>query len=278
MTELHCRSGDIIFREGDPSEFVCRIISGEIEIVKEHGDESLVLGIARTGEFVGEMGVISGRPRSATVRAMNDLSIELINKDDFLKLISTDSDTALQLLSRLSERLRLTDGMLVEVAMSGRKKTPPAPPDQALLNDRAAETAAETKDETRLTILAGSDGLANQLPKDGIPVSSFPFLVGRRPEENEVNVRMKLAMPKIDLMLLDFKPYRLSRVHFAVQSHQDDKYLIRDLGSALGTQVNGDFLGADFPRDVIELKAGENLIVAGGAESQFAFRILVDGK
>ena len=150
MTELHCRSGDIIFREGDPSEFVCRIISGEIEIVKEHGDKSLVLGIARTGEFVGEMGVISGRPRSATVRAMNDLSIELINKDDFLKLISTDSDTALQLLSRLSERLRLTDGMLVEVAMSGRKKTPPAPPDQALLNDRAAEIAAETKDETRL--------------------------------------------------------------------------------------------------------------------------------
>ena len=58
---------------------------GEVEVVRELDDESVVIGVVRAGEFVGEMGVIEGRDRSATVRASGDLSIELIDKDDFDK-------------------------------------------------------------------------------------------------------------------------------------------------------------------------------------------------
>ena len=75
MTNLKYRRDDIIFREGDPSDFVCRIISGEVEVVRELDDKTVVIGVVRTGDFVGEMGVIEGRDRSATVRASGDLSI-----------------------------------------------------------------------------------------------------------------------------------------------------------------------------------------------------------
>ena len=119
MTKLNYRRGDILFREGDPSDFVGRIISGDVEVAREHEGETVVLGSAHSGEFIGEMGVIEGRPCSATVRAIDDVELELIGKEDFLKLVSTDSDTALQLLSRLSERLRTADSLLTEAHVQG---------------------------------------------------------------------------------------------------------------------------------------------------------------
>ncbi|MEE9545376.1 MAG: cyclic nucleotide-binding domain-containing protein [Rhodospirillales bacterium] len=271
MTKLQFRRDDIIFREGDPSDFVGRIISGEAEVVREHGDKALVLGIVRTGEFFGEMGVLEGCSRSATVRANGDLTIELIVKEDFLKLISTDSDTSLQLLTRLSERLRRTDNQLANAKFSEQGLT-----DSAIFGDMSApDDAAETKDEVGIMIFAESNSLEDQIPRHGIAVSKFPFLIGRQPDERELSSGASLGTPVIHLQLRDEMPYRLSRIHFAVQSLVDDKYAIRDWGSALGTEVNGQFLGADFARAFVELEVGDNLVVAGGAESPFAFRVIV---
>lgn len=271
MTKLKYRRDDIIFREGDPSDFVCRIISGEVEIVRELDDESVVIGVVRTGEFVGEMGVIEGRDRSATVRASGDLSIELIDKDDFLQLISSDSDTAFQLLSRLSERLRKANDLIINATTSELPSPSAGTPDQV----DGPGHAAETIDEGRFTIFAESDDLRDQLPEDGVSITKFPFLIGRQPDEREANLQISSHMPEVDLQLLDAKPYRLSRTHFAFQNLDNGKCLIRDLGSALGTQVNDQFLGADFGSDTAELKIGENQVVAGGAESPFVFRVLV---
>jgi CRP/FNR family transcriptional regulator, cyclic AMP receptor protein len=47
--------------------------------------------------------------------------------------------------------------------------------------------------------------------------------------------------------------------------------LVRDLNSTLGTIVNGQPLGRDFPIDSAPLRQGENSVVAGGDGSPFAF-------
>ena len=50
---------------------------------------------------------------------------------------------------------------------------------------------------------------------------------------------------------------------------------MRDDHSTLGTVVNGEAVGEQFPRSEAPLRRGENLVVAGGTDSPFAFRLVV---
>src|SRR5690606_18092190 len=59
--------GEVLFRGGDPSDFAIMIHSGSAEVLRRAGGDSIVLGTVHAGEFVGEMGVLEGRARSATV-------------------------------------------------------------------------------------------------------------------------------------------------------------------------------------------------------------------
>jgi CRP-like cAMP-binding protein len=262
MTKLNYRRGDILFREGDPSDFVGRIISGDVEVAREHEGETVVLGSAHSGEFIGEMGVIEDRPRSATVRAIDDVELELIGKEDFLKLVSTDSDTALQLLSRLSERLRTADSLLTEAHVQGGD---------------SSEQEVRGAVLPDIMIYAASDGLSEQISGDGILVSKLPFVVGRAPDQKESEHEMASRSADVDLRLENEKPYRLSRMHFLIQGLGEGKYAVRDLGSALGTEVNGQFLGTNFAHDIQEFNNGDNQVVAGGNASLFVFNVVVRG-
>ena len=57
-----------------------------------------------------------------------------------------------------------------------------------------------------------------------------------------------------------------------------DRIFVSDLGSALGTIVNGQLIGHDFTKDTAPLHRGENLIVAGGRDSPFALSVSVSQK
>ncbi len=63
------KPGDIVFREGDPGDRLYTILSGEAE-VQRRGSV-----IARLGprEYFGEMALLSGEPRNATIHAVSEL-------------------------------------------------------------------------------------------------------------------------------------------------------------------------------------------------------------
>jgi pSer/pThr/pTyr-binding forkhead associated (FHA) protein len=124
--------------------------------------------------------------------------------------------------------------------------------------------------ESRLTVLPASQELGSQIPAEGISVTRFPFSVGRLPLPKEPEPSVA-----IDLTLADSKPFRLSRQHFALSRHQD-KPVVMDLGSTLGTEVNGEPLGYHFGKDFEFLKVGETRIVAGGLDSPFTFTVLME--
>ena len=252
MTEIHYIPGDVVFNEGDPSNFVCQIVSGEVEVVKDVGDQSVLLGRITDGEFVGEMGVIEGKPRGATVRAGSELTVELFSRDEFLRRISGDGALALHLLLRMSARLNLMNQAFAEAA---------APEDES--TDRHAP-------DGRVTVSPASDYLAAQLPDTAMVVDEFPFTVGRLPVRAESE-----PTGRIDLRLKDSLPYHMSRSHFRIEKLGDD-YVVRDLDSKLGTQVNGKALGHHFAGDFARLKNGHNLIVAGGGRSPFSFNVVLE--
>jgi pSer/pThr/pTyr-binding forkhead associated (FHA) protein len=122
----------------------------------------------------------------------------------------------------------------------------------------------------RITILPASREVSAVLPEEGLQLSALPFSVGRVTRANEPDPNMP-----IDLRLQDSPPFRLSRQHFSV-SRQANGYVVLDLGSTLGTQVNGECLGHSFGQDHKFLARGENLVQAGGVDSPFTFKVLVE--
>jgi pSer/pThr/pTyr-binding forkhead associated (FHA) protein len=75
-------------------------------------------------------------------------------------------------------------------------------------------------------------------------------------------------------MIEDAEPFRLSRDHFMI-TRDTTRLLILDLGSTLGTIVNGGAIGHHFMTDAAPLHRGDNRIVAGGRGSPFAFIVSV---
>lgn len=78
-----------------------------------------------------------------------------------------------------------------------------------------------------------------------------------------------------DLMIKDDRPFRLSRQHFLI-ARSASGYSLSDLGSALGTIVNGQAIGHHFAKDSAQLQPGQNHIVAGGWDSAFKFLVTIN--
>src|SRR5918994_114786 len=105
----------VLFRQGDPSDFAILILSGSADVLREAGDDAILLGTVHAGEFVGEMGVLEGRARSATVRAAESVEAEMIERQAFLERVSAESDLARKLLLRMSARLRDVEDTLTQL-------------------------------------------------------------------------------------------------------------------------------------------------------------------
>ena len=88
MTRTHFAEGQILFREGDPSDGVFRLLAGIVDVVRELDGDLILLGTIGGGQFIGEMGVVENRPRSATVRATSKIEAEFLNPTEFLDEIA----------------------------------------------------------------------------------------------------------------------------------------------------------------------------------------------
>jgi CRP/FNR family cyclic AMP-dependent transcriptional regulator len=112
-------AGTTVFKEGDAGNYMCLVIKGQIEILKEDSEGKLrrIVLITR-GKTVGEMSIIDGESRSATCLATHDSVLLLLTKDNYTKIIKERPALALDILSRLaklmSQRLRGLSGQLVE--------------------------------------------------------------------------------------------------------------------------------------------------------------------
>ena len=114
-------AGEALFRQGDPSDVAIQILSGSVDVLREVGDDAIVLGTVRAGEFVGEMGVLEGRTRSATVRAAGPVEAELIERQAFLDRVSDEPELARKLLVRMSARLRDVEDTLTRTVRPGQR-------------------------------------------------------------------------------------------------------------------------------------------------------------
>lgn len=112
-SESHVRTfkrGEIVFHKGDPGETMYLITEGQVKVVlpSDSGDEAL-LEVLDPGDFFGELSLLDGQPRSATIVATEPTETVVLRRDTLLKAIRANPEVAIHLLQVLCQRLRETD-------------------------------------------------------------------------------------------------------------------------------------------------------------------------
>ena len=110
------KPGEVIFQEGDPSEAAYLIVSGNVSIDKGHGTAvSKELAVVGAGEYIGEMGAIDNLPRSASAVAQGPVVCAPVTPAEFMDLLRSSPDEAIDLLKILFERLREANRRLAQI-------------------------------------------------------------------------------------------------------------------------------------------------------------------
>ncbi len=77
------KKGDVLIREGDRGDSAYVIESGSVEILILRGGNLMQIGTRGPGSIIGEMAMIDDKPRTATIRAIEDCTVIEISRADF---------------------------------------------------------------------------------------------------------------------------------------------------------------------------------------------------
>lgn len=107
---VHIHENQVIFSEGDEGDCAYIIEKGRVLVYINKDKEEMSLSVLGEGEIFGEMSLIDNQRRSASVRALESVTLSIVTRQQVLERIST-ADTVVQLLLRvLLKRLRRSNG------------------------------------------------------------------------------------------------------------------------------------------------------------------------
>jgi CRP-like cAMP-binding protein len=97
--------GTTVFREGDPGGSVYVIRTGKVRVLKNSAGRQRVVITLGPGDFFGEMAVVTGRPRSATVEVVEDAELLKVPAGKLQEMVAGTGEVAIRLIRHLAERL-----------------------------------------------------------------------------------------------------------------------------------------------------------------------------
>ena len=110
-------AGQVLFHYGDPGDSLYVIRSGEVEVFfKDDTGERIVLETAKAGEVFGELSLLDGGPRTASVVATQDLEALRVDRAHLDHFLQRHPAATLDLLTAMGRRLRATSEKLRHTA------------------------------------------------------------------------------------------------------------------------------------------------------------------
>ncbi len=240
---------DIIFREGDDGNEAYIIRSGQVEILKhaEHGD--VQLAVLEEGNVLGEMALfVPKNNRSATARALNEVTLEVINENEFNEMLGVCSEPMRMIIHSIIQRLRDTNQRLA-----------------------AKERAAVILDESieQLTLIPLTEAAQSATDKVTVKTANLPYSIGGYPKDEANPHNNDLDIP------CDGPPLMVSQRHCRIE-HDKDGVFVVDLGSRFCSIVNGKVIGRGKVSNKAPLQLGENKLTLGDHTSPYKFTILAE--
>jgi len=101
-TEIIYDAGETVITQGELGESLYLIVEGQVEVLQD-GKQIAKLG---ENEYFGEMSILDGEPRSATVKAITECFVLSLNKENFYMILSRHNEVALHIIRTLTQRLR----------------------------------------------------------------------------------------------------------------------------------------------------------------------------
>lgn len=100
----------VILMEHETGNALFVIISGKVKVSRESDDgREVILSILQENDFFGEMALLDGLARSATITSIEETELFIIERSDFLDLLYNHPEVSISLLQELTKRIRTAD-------------------------------------------------------------------------------------------------------------------------------------------------------------------------
>jgi CRP-like cAMP-binding protein len=109
VNTINFRKGDNIIEEGNLGDCAYIVETGSLEVSTNNAiNEKHILGKLKANDIFGELGLIDGLPRSATVKAIENCTLNVLTKESFNKLVKNNPEALVPIFKVLASRLRST--------------------------------------------------------------------------------------------------------------------------------------------------------------------------
>lgn len=117
------RKKDVVFQEGDHPRWLFYVESGKVKVYKTAEDgRELIVKIAGPGDFLGYLALFQEAPYTENAAALEDASIKMIPKMDFLALVYGNRDVASRFIKMLAGHVREQEQQLLQLAYNSVRK------------------------------------------------------------------------------------------------------------------------------------------------------------
>jgi len=207
--------GAVVFREGDAGDAMYLVESGQVQVIAENTQQPLAyLG---PGSFVGEIALLLGQPRSATLKVVIDAQLWALHQQDLEDLLAEHPSIALHFTREIGQRL---------VTTSHQVMPPVKNPLTAVWGDQSYDLALVLADQTEgrvgILALAGSQPLHGVTPLQEDGPSHLPvFLAGDRLTEKSLAEDLSHQVEEFDhvLLILPAQPSSVARKALDLSDH-----------------------------------------------------------
>ncbi len=112
------KKDSIILMEDEVGGALFIIVKGKVKVTRTSNDgREVILNILTDSDIFGEMALLDGQTRSATVTAMEDSEIFIIQRNQFLEFLKEHPEISIALMQELSKRLRTADMQIKSLSL-----------------------------------------------------------------------------------------------------------------------------------------------------------------
>ncbi len=150
MDELKFKAGQTIVHEGELGDLFYIITEGDVQVtIRDAGGDDIVLHDLGPGGFFGELSMLTSEPRSARVRALDNVTVLALERDEFFSFLQKRPSAAIDVLIELGGRLREMDAIL---RRSVSRNANVVDKESLTMGQRIADSVADTMGSWRFII------------------------------------------------------------------------------------------------------------------------------
>ena len=116
-----CAAGEVLIKEGDKAEFVLLLLTGGLEVFVNRGGKPVVLTETKPGTITGELAVLCGIPRSASVRAGEPSAVLQWSDEAFRTLLLRDPSLSHRIFGQILRTLIDKERALIDSLITAQR-------------------------------------------------------------------------------------------------------------------------------------------------------------